>query len=286
MIDLHTHSTASDGTLSPEGLVDLAAEKGLSAIALTDHDTVAGIAAARARGAERGLEVIPGVELAAEWEGAGQMHLLGYFIDDQHPYLLERLRWLREHRLERARKIVTRLKKLGAPISWERVVQIAGGAALGRPHLAAALVEAGHVGSVLEAFNRYLKDGAPAFLEKVQFKYREALRLIRLAGGVAVLAHPATLKLPPEGLEACVQRLVRKGLQGIEAYWSKHDKKEASFYADVGRRYGLVLTAGSDFHGSNKPGIELGQYPMDGWGGDGAGALLQALRLRKPAAPA
>ena len=258
MIDLHTHSTASDGTLSPEELADLAAEKGLRAIALTDHDTVGGVAAALERGNHRRVLVIPGVELGARYNGGGQMHILGYYIDHRHPFLLDRLSWLRARRRERAEKIVSRLHEIDVPISRDRVFQLAGIGSLGRPHVARALLEAGHVRSVSEAFDRYLKEGAPAFIEKFQFTSRQAIRLIRTSGGVAVLAHPASLKLSPNGLEACVEQLISEGLGGIEVYWSKHSKSEIAYYEGVATRFGLIVTAGSDFHGINKPTIELG----------------------------
>jgi predicted metal-dependent phosphoesterase TrpH len=258
MIDLHTHSTASDGTLTPEELVDLAAEKGLRAIALTDHDTVGGISAALERGNQRRVLVIPGVELGACWNGDGEMHILGYHVDHQHPFLLDRLSWLRARRRERAEKIVSRLHEIGVPVSGDRVLQLAGSGSVGRPHVARALLEAGYVQSVSEAFDRYLKAGAPAFLEKFQFTSAEAIELITISGGVAVLAHPATLRLSPDGLGACLEQLINEGLRGIEVYWSKHDKSEISYYEQLATRYALIITGGSDFHGSNKPTLELG----------------------------
>ncbi len=260
MIDLHTHSTASDGTLTPEELVDLAAEKGLRAIALTDHDTIGGIPAALERGNHRRLLVIPGVELGARWNGGGQMHILGYYIDHQHPFLLDRLSWLRARRRERAEKIVSQLHEIGVPISPDRVFQLAGIGSVGRPHIARVLLEAGYVQTVSEAFDRFLKAGAPGFVEKIQFTSREAIELICSSGGVAVLAHPATLRLSPDGpaLRDCLEKLISEGLRGIEVYWSKHDKSEISYYEQLATRYALIITGGSDFHGSNKPTLELG----------------------------
>ena len=281
MVDLHTHSTASDGTLTPEALVDLAVEKHLNAIALTDHDTLAGIPGACVRGNERGVEVVPGVELSAKWEGSGQMHILGYYVDCENDYLLERLQWLREHRQQRAQRIAARLKRLGVPISEHRIMEVAQGGSIGRPHIARVLVEAGHVGSISEAFDRYLKDGGPAYVEKAQFRYGEVIKLIRLAGGVAVLAHPATLQLPHESLEASLKRLIRRGLQGIEAYGNHDAPAETSFYENIGRHYGLILTGGSDFHGANKLGTELGEYFANGL--PDTDSLLEALSQRRPA---
>ncbi len=258
MIDLHTHTTASDGTLSPGALIDLAAAKGLRAVAITDHDTVAGIPAALKRGKQHGVVVIPGMELGVRWDGHGQMHILGYHIDYQHAYLLERLAWLRARRRERAEQIVKRLRALGLKVTLDRVLELAGNGAVGRPHVARVLLEAGHVKSISEAFERYLSPGAPGFLEKIQFTSHEAIELICSSGGVAVLAHPATLKLSPQGLQACVEELIGEGLLGIEVYWSKHHSAETSQYKELTARYGLIVTGGSDFHGENKPTIELG----------------------------
>jgi len=257
MIDLHTHTTASDGTLSPEALIDLAADKGLQAIAITDHDTVGGIPAALERGKQRGVSVIAGVELGAQWEGAGQMHILGYYIDYKHPHLLERLSWLRARRRDRGEEIVKRLHAAGVMVTWDRVLQLAGAGSVGRPHVARALLEAGQVPSISEAFDRYLNPGTPGFLEKIQFTSSQAIELICSSGGTAVLAHPATLKLRNEGLEACIEELISEGLRGIEGYWSKHDKPEVSRYEELAAHFGLIMTGGSDFHGANKPTIEL-----------------------------
>lgn len=258
MIDLHTHTTASDGTLSPEALVDLAADKHLRAIAITDHDTVAGIPAALERGKQRGVVVIRGVELGARGDGDGQMHILGYCISVGNSYLLDRLSWLRARRRDRAAEIIKQLHACGVTVSWDRVSQLAGSGSVGRPHVARALVEAGEVHSISEAFERYLNPGRAGFLEKIQFTSREVIELICSSGGVAVLAHPATLKLSCEVLEPCVRRLINEGLKGIEVYWSKHDKTEISRYKQLASRYGLIETGGSDFHGTNKPNIELG----------------------------
>ena len=258
MIDLHTHSTASDGTFSPEALVELAAEKGISAIALTDHDTVAGVAPAQARGKALGVEVVPAVELGASWDGVGEIHLLGYFIDIKNKTLRDRLAWLRDHRRSRGRKIVERLKEMGVSISVEQVEDIAQGESVGRPHIARALVKNGHVASMAEAFERYLKSNRPAYVKREQLGAAGAIRLVQEAGGVAVLAHPFTLKGTGGELPQVLQSLMALGLEGIEVYYSQHTSEQVRQYEELARRFGLLMTAGSDFHGANKPEIELG----------------------------
>jgi predicted metal-dependent phosphoesterase TrpH len=264
MIDLHAHTTASDGTLTPQDLVDLAAAKGLRVLAVTDHDTVDGIPAALERGKQGRLEVIPGIELGAKWNGDGQMHILGYYIRSDDPPLLDRLHWLRAQRRERGLRMVRRLNELGIPLSWERVMQLAGAAPIGRPHLARALLDSGHVESISEAFSLYLSSGAPGYIEKAELPPAEAIGLIRGAGGVPVLAHPTTLKLSGSKLEACVEHLAGQGLAGIEVYWPKHTEAEKASYERLGARLNLVATMGSDFHGSNKPAIELGMGFTEG----------------------
>ncbi len=257
-MDLHTHTTASDGTLAPTALVDLADEKCLDTIAITDHDTVAGISAAIEHGKGRGVLVIPGVELGAHWCGPGQMHILGYYIDYHHPVLLSQLAWLKDRRRERAQRIIDHVNAAGARVSWSCVVELAGSASVGRPHVARALVDAGCVDSISEAFSRYLNPGKPGYIENVQLTPREAIDLICTSGGSAVLAHPATLQVKEEELEMCIRGLIKQGLRGIEVYSSKHDSLQISRYQEIAKRHRLLMTGGSDFHGANKPGIELG----------------------------
>ena len=205
------------------------------------------------------------------------MHILGYYIGSDDPHLLDRLCWLRARRRERGLGMVRRLNELGVPISWERVVELAGAASIGRPHLARALVESGHVESIAEAFSHYLGADAPGYLEKAELPPEEVIGLIRDSGGVPVLAHPTTLKLTGSNLEACVEHLAAQGLAGIEAYWPKHTEAEKQSYQQLGGRYNLIATAGSDFHGSNKPAIELGVGSTEGIDVD---HMLRALRSR------
>lgn len=264
MIDLHTHSTASDGSLTPTELVDLAAEKGLRAIALTDHDTVAGVEEAVRRGKTVGVHVIPGLELGAKQNGYKEIHILGYYIRHEHPPLLARLDWLRARRIERGRQMVARLAELGVAIAFERVAELARGGGIGRPHVALALVEAGHVETIPEAFQRYLNPGQPAYVEKQRLSPREAIELIQTADGIPVLAHPATLGLEQEKLEGLISELCEWGLRGIEAYWSRHNAEQIEFCKRLAAQFDLAVTGGSDFHGAAKPGIELGKCGVNG----------------------
>src|SRR3990170_1443686 len=246
MIDLHTHSTASDGTLTPEALIDLAAAQKLTALALTDHDTVAGLPPALAQGKTPGLAVPPGVELGLQWNGpeasGGQMHLLGYFFRADDASLGERLSGRRDRRRERAQRIVEKLKAAGVELSFTRVEQIAGGESIGRPHVAQALIEAGAVSSIGEAFGRFLSHGRPGYEDKDELTPAQAIQLIRAAGGVAVLAHPGTLKLKASGLQRCVEELKGYGLAGLEAIWSSHSPEQVRDLQALAEKLGLITT--------------------------------------------
>lgn len=243
-IDLHTHSTASDGMLAPAQLVALATERGLSALALTDHDTVAGVAEARAAAEAAGLRFIPGVELST-FVDAGEVHMLGYFVDPADPTLLDALAQFREAREGRAETIVARVTAAGAPISLERVVALAAGGSIGRPHVARALVEAGHATSVNDAFERWLVRGRPGYVERFKLTPSAAVRLIRAAGGVPVLAHPHSA----DDLKTLLPDLLAAGLVGIECYYGDYDELRKQEYLALAARHGLIATGGTDFHG-------------------------------------
>src|SRR5581483_9193917 len=255
-VDLHTHSTFSDRTYTPADLVMYAKKKGLRAVALTDHDTVEGLGEAMAAGKECGVEVIPGVELSAAFQ-EGAMHLLGLFVDRDAPSFLKKLSVLQASRRERNPKIVEKLRKLGFDITEDEVAAVAGGEA-GRPHFARVLMEKGEVGTITEAFERYLGEGRPAFVERFQFSPEEGISLIHEAGGVAVLAHPRTLRLSPDQLAPLLKGWIRAGLDGIEVYYSTHTPEETVRYERLAAEWNLAATGGSDFHGENKPGIDLG----------------------------
>jgi len=257
LIDLHTHSTASDGTLSPAGLAAEAAAAGLAAVALTDHDTVQGLPEFLSAAAAGGPELVPGVEISTERPGGGPMHLLGLWVDHHEKGLQEGLAWMQRVRAQRNPKIAAKLKDMGLAVSMEEVAALAGGQ-VGRPHFAQALVNKGLVANTAEAFNRFLKRGAPAYVEKQRLSPGQAIGLIRGAGGLPVLAHPALLDMNPAVLAELVQKLQGQGLMGLEAYYSQHDAPQERRLTGLATRLGLAVSGGSDFHGASKPDIRLG----------------------------
>ncbi|MBI3998498.1 MAG: PHP domain-containing protein, partial [Armatimonadetes bacterium] len=241
-IDLHTHTTASDGLLGPQALVAEAAVRGVGLLAVADHDTTASVAPALAAGRAAGVEVWPAVELSCDVP-AGEVHVLGYFIDHHLAWFQALLRRLREGRVRRAERMVDRLAALGVPVDFERVAAYAGGGSVGRPHVARALVEAGHVRDVAEAFDRFIGRGGPAYVERVKITPADAVRVIRAAGGLAVLAHPGWARN-----DTMISDLVAAGLDGIEVYYPDHDPATVRHYAAVAARHGLLVTGGTDFH--------------------------------------
>jgi len=252
-IDLHTHSLRSDGALSPADLIRRAADRGVSVLSLSDHDTLAGVAEAVAAGDALGVRVIPASELNTESEW-GDAHVLGYFIDPADEPLEARLRWLRESRGRRIELMVEKLNQLGYSVSLDRVLEIAQGGALGRPHLAEALLEKGYVRSYEESFDTILAKGSPAYVARVGLSPLEAVALVRTHGGVPSLAHPGTVV----GLEALLPKMVAAGLAGIEAYYGEHSPEMTERCLALARTHGLVPTGGSDFHGRGEHGVDLG----------------------------
>ncbi len=255
-IDLHTHSNISDGSLPPAELVRLAARSGLAAIALTDHDEVAGIAEAVEAGAQCGVEVVPGIELSAQWDG--NCHILGYYLDTSSPQLAEELCKVRQTRRQRMEQTSAQLGRAGAPVSLEEAGSFAEGAMLCRAHFAKAMVRKGYVGSVREAFARYLSPGRPGYSNIERISPAEAVRLIRQAGGCAFAAHLYQLGLEDEALFAFLKRLKEAGLDGVEGYYTEYTPDMQRRYQDMAERLDLSLSGGSDFHGAMKPDISLG----------------------------
>jgi len=258
LIDLHTHTTASDGSLTPAQLVAAAHRAGLKAVAVTDHDTVAGLEEALAAGRGLAMEVVPGVEISLEVGLAGGAHLLGLWVRPGHPALLKGLAQVQEARRRRNPLILAKLNGLGLALDMTEVNAQAGGGQVGRPHIAMALAAKGYAASTGEAFNRWLKAGGPAYVAKERLSPAQGIGLVRAAGGVPVLAHPGLLDLDRPGLEALARRLRSVGLEGLEAYYSEHDAATQRGLAYLAARLGLVLSGGSDFHGDAKQRIRLG----------------------------
>ncbi len=244
LVDLHVHTTASDGAFSPRQIVQMALDAGLSAVAITDHDTVGGVEEAISAAKGTGLSVIPGVEISSDLP-KGEAHILGYYLDVHHPDLLELLATLRKSRWDRARRMVEKLGALGMPVSWDRVAAIANGGAVGRPHVARALMEAGHVSSVQDAFALYIGREGPAYVDRYKLTPVEVTQAVRRWGGLPVLAHPSFVT----DLEVLLPTLVAAGLVGLECYYTGYSSDVTASLRRLARTNGLVATGGSDFHG-------------------------------------
>ncbi len=240
-VDLHLHSTASDGQFSPSELVMMALERNLLTIAITDHDTTAGIDEALEAARGTGLEVIPGVEISCDVPHE-EVHLLGYYLDHHHPALQGKLRAMRDARLRRAKGMLAKLAALGFPLPWEMVAELAGGGSVGRPHIAQAMVKMGYVASAGEAFDLYIGRDGPAYVERYKLSPLEAVSLIKQAQGLPVLAHPLkVIHFLPD--------LVEGGLIGLEVYYNGYSAEDIRELADLARKFDLIPTGGSDFHG-------------------------------------
>jgi hypothetical protein len=259
-IDLHSHSTAADGTLPPEEVVRLAKKLGLSALALTDHDTIAGIPAATAEAAKLGIDFLPGIEISCSYPRPGTMHLLGYGIDPTSPVLASMTQTLVGGRDARNLQIIQKLNDIGIPITLQEIQDLAGGDVIGRPHFAQVLVKHGVVSNIQEAFDRYLGQGGRVYVDKEQLTARRAIEMIRQSGGLPVLAHPSQLKKENNAqLEIAIKELIDYGLAGVEVIHSDHTDALIAFLNAFAERYNLLKTGGSDFHGGNKPHIQLGK---------------------------
>lgn len=260
-VDLHTHSTASDGTDSPAELMRKAAAAGLDVVALTDHDTVGGHAEATAA-LPAGLTLVTGAELSCRIGEVG-LHMLAYLFDPEEPELARERELVRDDRLPRAQQMVVKLRELGVPVGWERVRRIAGDGAVGRPHVASALVELGVVESVSDAFTPdWLADGGRAYVGKHELDPFEAVRLVKGAGGVTVLAHPLAVKRGVQVSESVIAELASAGLDGIEIDHMDHDAATRARLRGLAADFGLLSTGSSDYHGSRKA-CRLGEYTTD-----------------------
>ena len=258
-IDLHTHSNASDGSMAPAEVVRHAKAAGLSAIALTDHDTTDGLAEAQEEAARAGLELVCGIELSADYET--EMHILGYFIDPSSPALAAELAELKRFRAERNRAMLARLRELGFDLGDEETVRLSGASSvanLGRVPMARAMVAKGYAESIKACFEQYLRSGKAGYLARQRLSARDCIGLIRAAGGIAVLAHPIQLRLETDALDALLAELVGYGLGGLECHYTDHDEAHTAAYLRLADQHGLAVTGGSDFHAENKPHIPIG----------------------------
>ena len=254
-IDLHVHTTASDGTLSPGQTAALAAQKGLKAIAISDHDTVEGCAAAVAEGQRLGVEVVPGIELSTKFYRA--VHILGYYIDTENPELQALLDWIVEDRDKRNRYMAELMAADGLPVSYEQMHRRFG-AVIGRPHFGQVLVELGLAESVNDAFARYIEKGQRYYAPRTILAIEQAVQSIVKAGGIATLAHPFQYRLEDENLRKLIEHCMDNGLRAMECRYSGYSGEQTAYLEKLAEEYGLLKTGGSDFHGQNKPHIDMG----------------------------
>jgi hypothetical protein len=271
LVDLHSHSTASDGAHPPSAVVEAASAAGLAAIALTDHDTMAGVDEAAAAGEQLGVRVVPGVELSAMDEDK-EVHLLGLHIE-RRGAIEDALRTFRESRVVRAEQIVAKLNALGVPLTFEAVLEQAGGGAIGRPHLARALIEEGWARDSRDAFDRYLGAGRPAYVPKHRLSIADAIALVHAGGGLAVLAHPGG-----DGRRDLVERYVARGLDGLEVRHPGHSAEDTARLGALAEFFGLVASGGSDWHGAAEGSRVLGVMRVPGEWLDAQDARVAARR--------
>jgi predicted metal-dependent phosphoesterase TrpH len=243
-VDLHLHTTVSDGRLPPRELLRRACANGVRVLAVTDHDNTDGLPDALDEAAALGLELIPGIELSTDLGSIG-VHVLGYFLQWNDPAFQARLAPMRDDRLWRAQQMVQRLAELGYPIAWERVLAIAGEGVVGRPHIAQALLEAGHVSSITDAFDRFIADHGPAYVERMKLTPADAIAMVHAAGGVTAVAHP----YDAPDVDALVAELATAGIDGVETYYQGYTPERVQHLADLATEYNLIPTGGSDYHG-------------------------------------
>lgn len=258
-IDLHVHTTASDGTLTPAQVVALAGDIGLAAVAITDHDTTEGVDEALAAGKQLGVEVISGAELSCSYDGKKEIHIVGLFIDPHNDSLISRLQELKEIRSRRNDRIAERFNDIGIPVDMEELKSMYPDAVITRAHFASYLYVKGYSKSVKEVFDRYLNDNGPCYVARTKLNPKDTISLIHNAGGLAVLAHPIRYHMGNSALSSCVSTLTRFGLDGLEAFYSAYTPSDESLMRRLAKENHLILSGGSDFHGSNKPFISLGK---------------------------
>lgn len=256
-IDLHNHTTASDGSATPAEAVQTAKELGLAAIAVTDHDSVSGVAEAMEAGKALGVEVIPGIEISADYRG-NKAHILGLFIDPAHPALRPALDWAVTEREQRNEKIVAAMAADGIDISLRELRENNPDSVLGRPHMAEHLLKKGYAASIKEAFQRYLGEGCPYYRDKERIPLDMTARLIKEAGGLPIVAHPFQYGYDEPELLAFLSTAKEAGCVGLEAYYSEHSPAEQAYLLSLAAEWGMLVSGGSDWHGSRKPHIRMG----------------------------
>ncbi len=260
-VDLHVHTTASDGTLSPRDATSLAAMKGLKAIAITDHDTMAGLLEAGEAGELLGVTIIPGIEISTDYMGE-EVHVLGYFLEPTAKPLREYISWVRSARRDRTRRCIEKLQAKGFNITFDQLSADYPDATLGRPHIARELMKLGVVSSVKEAFRKYLDEGRSCYVRREYIPFTKAIKLIRDSGGVAVLAHPLQYGFSGKDLDIFVKTGTEAGATGIEILYPGYTQKDQDKLYTLAEKYSLLPTGGSDFHGDNKPDNPLGEPPV------------------------
>lgn len=256
-VDLHTHSTFSDGTLTPVELVNEAVKTGLKAIALTDHDTIEGVEEASKAGAKNNLEIISGTEISSDYNGK-EIHIIGLFVNNKSAELSDFLNHLKQMRDKRNLKMIDKLNQLGIKITLDELEKISSGKIITRAHFARLIVEKGYSNSVNECFNKYLGDGKPGYINRVLPSYTETIAAIKKADGIAVLAHPLLYGLSENEINIMLSNLKTAGLTAMECYYSTHSKTDEIHLLNLCRKYDILPSGGSDFHGMNKPDIKMG----------------------------
>lgn len=254
--DLHLHTVFSDGAFTPAQLVSASSSCGLSAIAVVDHDTVDGVSPALAIAQEKDIEVIPGIELTAEYQGL-EIHILGYLIDIKNAVLLEKLMALKKNRIERIYKMVDKLKAMKVALKPEMIFDLAKHGTVGRLHVARAMVKEGLVNSIAEAFRKYIGDNCEGYVLGFRLSPQEAIALIKQAGGIPVLGHPYTIRK-----DTLVLEIIGYGIMGLEVYYPEHSQAMVNYYLGMAQKYNLLVTGGSDFHGDAKPNVKLGSIKI------------------------
>lgn len=255
-VDFHTHSTNSDGTKSVSEIFELAKLKQLKVLSVTDHDNIDGQTDALKKSIGYGINYITGVEISCNHENT--LHMLGFNINTENNEIVSFLNRMLEHRNKRNKEIVSRLRKIGFEVTLEEIEDEANGKSIGRPHIARVLMGKGYVDSLEEAFEKYIGDKGKAYVERFRFSTDESIAMIKESGGLAILAHPLSLKLSPDELSIKVDELVLQGLDGMEVFYKDYTEAEVEILLGIAKKFHLLCTGGSDFHGENKPAIEMG----------------------------